>query len=250
MDASLLSILGTIVQAYASILAIVGMYAVFYRQRKDERIRDTRTRFENKARSLVDFINHEIAPAYSADTVVKVDVQDPPAVLAAIDEYRIVCKNQSVKSLGNENYEKLIKLWSIVDGDKEDLLQIKMRLEEFENVAVPSRSMMLFVGYFIFELVLCFVGIFLIFCRTERSVHSDGSSYTICYLRNSSVRRLILEPPIDRSVPSEINQETINLIYQSRFSVPLSLNVYWLAPQTWNAGINDPKGVKVPYKVR
>jgi len=163
MDSSLLSIVGTIVQAYASILGIIGMYIVFLKQRKDDQIRSLRTRLQIKSTSLIDFINHEIAPAYDKTPIVRVDSQNYELVLEAIDQYQSERKKE-IPDLGMEDVKKLLILWTIVQREREELTQLNNELlAQSKKHIMPKRSSILFICYFMFELLLGFIGLLLIF---------------------------------------------------------------------------------------
>lgn len=163
MDTSLLSIMGTIVQAYASILGIIGMYIVFLRQRKNDKIRDLSTRLKIKSDSLIDFINREIAPAYSNAPIIRVDSQRCDAVLKAIDQYRSERKKE-IPNLSMEDVKRLLILWTIVEREREELVRLNNGLlTQAKKPIIPKRSSIFFVGYFMFELFFGFLGIFLIF---------------------------------------------------------------------------------------
>ena len=75
LDSSLLSILGAVLQTYASLLGIIGMFLVFLKQYKDSQIRDLETRLRIKADSLIDFVNREIAPAYDNQPTIIADTK-------------------------------------------------------------------------------------------------------------------------------------------------------------------------------
>jgi len=162
MDSSLLSILGTIVQAYASLLGIIGMFLVFLRQRKDDRIRDLRTRFKIKADSLIDFINREIAPAYTNEPVIRVDSEDYDNVVEAIDQYQSE-REKEIPRLDMKNVRRLLILWTIAKREKEELTQLRNALlAQSGKAAMPHRPYIFFVGYFAFELFFGFLGIFIV----------------------------------------------------------------------------------------
>lgn len=159
MDSSLLSILGAVLQTYASLLGIIGMFLVFLKQYKDSQIRDLETKLRNKADSLIDFMNREIAPAYDNQPTIIADIQDYGATIKAIEDYRSERK-KDIPSIDTENVRRLLVLWTIVDRDKDTLVQLK---NEFDSLAkrpiLPTRSLMFFVSYFTAELLLGFVGV-------------------------------------------------------------------------------------------
>ena len=167
MDSALLSIIGTIVQAYASILGIIGMYIVFLRQRKDDQIRNLSTRLKIKSDSLIDFINREIAPAYSNAPIIRVDSQRFDEVFEAIDQYQSERKTE-IPSISMEDVKRLLTLWTIAQREKEELIQINNELlAQHKKPVIPKRSSIFFVGYFMFELFFSFLGIFLIFVEHD-----------------------------------------------------------------------------------
>ena len=167
MDSSLLSIIGTIVQAYASLLGIIGMYMVFLRHRTDDQIRDLSTRLKIKSDSLIAFINREIAPAYSNAPIIRVDSQKCEEVLEAIDQYRSERKKE-IPNLSMEDVKRLLTLWTIVQREKEELVQLDNELlAQVKKPVIPKRSSIFFVGYFMFELFFGFLGIFLIFVEHD-----------------------------------------------------------------------------------
>jgi hypothetical protein len=167
MDSSLLSIIGTIVQAYASILGIIGMYIVFLRQRKTDQIRDLSTRLKTKSDSLIDFINREIAPAYSNAPIIRVDSQRFDEVLEAIDQYQSERKRE-IPDVSMEDVKRLLILWTIMQKEKEELVQLNNELlAHLKKPVIHKRSSIFFVGYFMFTLFFCFLGFFLIFAEHD-----------------------------------------------------------------------------------
>ena len=163
MDSSLLSIMGTIVQAYATILGIIGMYIVFLRQRRDDQIRDLSTRLQIKSDSLIDFINREIAPAYSNAPIIRVDSRRYDQVLEAIDQYQSERKKE-IPNLSMEDVRRLITLWTIVQREREELVQLNNKLlAQSKKPIIPKQSSIFFVGYFMLVLFFGFLGLFLIF---------------------------------------------------------------------------------------
>lgn len=167
MDPSLLSIMGTIVQAYASLLGIIGMYIIFLKQRKDDRIRDLETRLKIKVDSLIDFINREIAPAYTNEPVIRVDSEDYGNVVEAIDQYQSE-REKEIPSLDIKDVRRLLTLWTIAKREREELTQLQNELlAQSEKPAMPHRPYIFFVGYFTFELFFAFLGIFLVFIEHD-----------------------------------------------------------------------------------
>jgi len=159
LDSSLLSILGAVLQTYASLLGIIGMFLVFLKQYKDSQIRDLETRLRIKADSLIDFVNREIAPAYDNQPTIIADTQDYDVTIKAIEEYRSERK-KDIPSLDTENVRRLLVLWTIVDRDKDTLVQLKNEFDSLiKKPILPTRSLMFFVSYFIAELLLGFVGV-------------------------------------------------------------------------------------------
>jgi hypothetical protein len=167
MDAALLSVLGTIVQAYASILGIIGMYLVFLRQRADDKKNEVKSRARVKSDSLVDFINREIAPAYANVPVIRVDSEKTEEVVNAVNHYWSDRKTET-PHLGIDDVKRLVVLWAIAQREKEQLLQIKAEFKTIENKrTVPRSSALLFIGYFLFVLTFGFVCLFLVFMNSS-----------------------------------------------------------------------------------
>jgi len=162
MDSSLLSIMGTIVQAYASILGIIGMYMVFLRQRKDDQIHTLNIRLKAKSDSLIDFINSEIVPAYANSPTIRVDSQNFDDVLEAIDQY-LSERKREIPTLSTEDIKRFLILWEIAQREKEELVQLNNELStQLEKQVLPKGSAIIFVGYFTFTLFFGFLSFLLI----------------------------------------------------------------------------------------
>ncbi len=154
-------------QTYASLLGIIGMFLVFLKQYKDSRIRDLETRLRIKADSLIDFINREIAPAYDNQPSIIADTHDYDTTVRAIEDYRSERK-KDIPSLDTDNVRRLLVLWAIADRDKDTFVQLKNEFDLFEKKPVlPTCSMMFFVSYFTVELLLGFVGILFVMVEHE-----------------------------------------------------------------------------------
>lgn len=167
MDASLLAIIGSILQVYATILGIIGMYMVFLRQRKDDQIRDLSTRLKTKSDSLVHFINREIAPAYRNAPIIRVDTQKCDEVLDAIDQYHSERKKE-IPNLSMDDVRRLLILWTIAQREKQELVQLNNEMvAQSENSVIPRRFLVFFVGYFMFELFFGFLGVLLVFVEHD-----------------------------------------------------------------------------------
>ncbi len=162
MDSSLLSILGSIAQVYASILGIMGMYMVFQKQRKDDRIRDLNIQFTTKANSLMDFINREIAPAYSNESLIRVDTRDYELVLKAIEQYRFERKEE-IPTISTRDMKTFLTLWAFVDKERDDLVQLSVLLVHSSKEVMSSNTLMFFMGYFTFELFFSFLSMYFVF---------------------------------------------------------------------------------------
>ena len=159
MEDSLLSILGTIIQAYASILGIVGMYLVFLKDKKDEKLQTLKTKLEIKCQSLLDCINHEIAPAYGNGKILITDVGNCCNFLASVDEYKKARKTE-IPNLENDDIKRLITFWAIVKRETLGIRQLEAELKSSskDNI-MKKRSSIFFVSFFMLELLFAFLGI-------------------------------------------------------------------------------------------
>jgi hypothetical protein len=167
MEDSLLSILGTIIQAYASILGIVGMYLVFLKDKKDDKLQTLKTKLEVKCQSLLDFINYEIAPAYGNGKILRTDVETCCTFLDSVDEYEKARKTE-IPNLGDDDIKRLITFWAIVKREKVGIKQLEAELKSSSNDNVmKKRSSIFFVAFFILELLFAFVGILLVSMGNE-----------------------------------------------------------------------------------
>lgn len=167
MDQGLLSVVGNILQVYASILGIIGMYLVFLRQKKDEQNRELRTRINLKSTSVIDFINREIAPAFKNSPMITVDSQNPDAVIEAINKYE-VDRKEDIPHVDNDDIKRLLVLWAIIHREKEELIILKAELQNRKkDVVLPNRRSMFFIGYFIFELLVGFLATVFIYFDHE-----------------------------------------------------------------------------------
>jgi len=163
MEQNLLSIVGIIVQVYATILGIIGMYLVFLRQRTDDQNRDLITRIKIKSSSLVNFINREISPAYENNPTIIVDTQKFDDVIKSIDQYQSDRKKE-IPDLGLEDVKRLLLLSTIVQREKEELSQLNAELcERSKKPIISKRSSILFIGYFVSVLFTSFLSILLIY---------------------------------------------------------------------------------------
>lgn len=179
MDASLLSILGAVLQTYASLLGIIGMFLVFLKQYKESQTRDLETRLRTKIDSLVDFINREIAPAYDNEPTLVVDPQDYDGAIRGIEDYRSERK-KDIPPLDTENVRRLLVLWTIVQRDKETLVQLKNEFDlSRKRPIMPTRSLMFFVAYFSAGLLLGFVG--LLFVMAEHNLQYWMTAVTVIF---------------------------------------------------------------------
>ena len=177
MDASLLSTLGAVLQTYASLLGIIGMFLVFLKQYKDSKIRDLETRLRIKADSLVDFINREIATAYDNEPTIRVDSQNYDDAIKAIEEYRSERKND-IPHIDTENVKRLLILWTIAEREKEALIQLRNEsILISKKPILPSRSLMFFISYFTLELLFGFLGVLLV--MIEHSLQYSMTMITV-----------------------------------------------------------------------
>ena len=137
---------------------------IFLKQRKDDRIRDLNTRLKIKADSLINFINREIAPAYSSEPVIRADYEE---VLKAIDQYRSE-REAEIPNLSVEDLKRLVTLWTIAQREREGLVQLKNELlEQSKKTLMPHRSSLFFICYFMFELIFGFVALFLVLAEHD-----------------------------------------------------------------------------------
>lgn len=167
MDQGLLSVVGNILQVYASILGIIGMYLVFLRQKKDEQNRELRTRINLKSTSLIDFINREIAPAFKNSPMITVDSQNSDTVIEAINKYELDRK-EDIPDVDIDDIKRLLVLWAIISREKEELILLKAELQNRKkDVVLPNRRSMFFIGYFIFELFVGFLATVFIYFDHE-----------------------------------------------------------------------------------
>lgn len=162
MDASLLSVLSAVLQTYASLLGIIGMFLVFLRQNKDSRVRDLDTRLRAKIDSLIDFVNREIAPVYDNEPRIRVDSQNCDEALEAIVEYKAARKNE-IPRIGNEDIKRLLILWTFVEWERKDMLQLRNESQALSKRPImPTHSFLFFVSFFALELLLGFSGVLLV----------------------------------------------------------------------------------------
>lgn len=161
-----MSILGIIIQAYASILGIIGMYIVFLKQRRNDHLQVLSARFRMRAASLTDFINREIAPAYPDRAMMKASASGGESfddIIETIEHYRLERQKQ-IPSLNSKNLKALVTLWAMVQRDKDELVALKNEFSGLSAKPVMSRgSFTLFVGFFASELFLSFVAVYLVF---------------------------------------------------------------------------------------
>lgn len=182
MDSSLLSILGSIIQAYASLLGIIGMYLIFLRQRKDDQIRELNTSFKMKSDSIIDFINREISPAYKNEPLIRVDSEDLDQVIRAIDLYESERKKE-IPKLDMHDVRTLITLWTIVQREKETLLQIRSELlGRSKRPIMPRISLTIFVGFFAFELFFSFLSMLIVFAENNLQYTATGLSIILAII--------------------------------------------------------------------
>jgi len=155
--------MGTIIQAYSSIIAIIGVYMVFLTQKEHDRTRDLSTRLKTKADSLISFINREISPAYTNEPVIRVDSEDCDETLKAIDQYRLE-RQKEVPNLDMKDVKRLLMLWTIMQREREELVQLRNELlVRSKKSVMPHQPSLFFIGYFASVLFFAFLGIFLIF---------------------------------------------------------------------------------------
>lgn len=163
MDSDLLSVLGIVLQTYASILGLIGMFILFYIQNKKDKIHSLKTRLKIKSDSLIDFINRELASAYDDSLVIRVDRHNYDEVIEAIEQYELDRK-KDIPDLDMEDLKIFINLWKIVEREREELIQFKNELSILLGKPVMSnKTFFFFVGYFIFELIFGFTGIGIVF---------------------------------------------------------------------------------------
>jgi hypothetical protein len=166
LGSDLISILGSIVQAYASLLGIVGMYLVFLRQRRADYMRDIKTRLRTKSETLVGFINREISPAYKDSPIIRVDFENFEEVIRAIDNYRSE-RTKEIPDLSTDDVKRLITLWSIEQKEKEELIQLKNQLEQNQKPVFSNLSFIIFAVYFLFELGFALLSFFVVLSGLE-----------------------------------------------------------------------------------
>lgn len=176
MDANLLSILGSIIQAYSSLLGIVGMYLIFLKQRKGDQIRDLITRFKIKSDSLIEFINREISQAYKNEPAIRVNSEEPEEIIKAVDSFEADRKNE-IPVLPTKEIRKLIVDWAIIHREKDSLIEIKTELAEHaKSPLMPKKSLFFFVGFFAFELALSLFSVLIIFLEVPLQYQFTGLS--------------------------------------------------------------------------
>jgi hypothetical protein len=179
MDPALLSIQGTVIQAYASLLGIIGMYFVFLNQRKNDQTRDLFTRFKVKADSLIDFINREIGPAYSSQPLIRADSDNPEEVLEALNQFEKDRKSE-IPQLAIDEVKKLFTLWAIVQREKDSLIQIKNALaERSTKMIMPRKSLLAFVSFFTFVLIFSFFSMLAVYL--DSSMQNPMTEFVIFF---------------------------------------------------------------------
>ncbi len=178
LGSDFISILGTIIQAYASILGIVGMYLVFMRQRKADYYRDLKTRLRTKSETLVGFINREISPAYKDSPIIRADFENVEEVITAIDIYRSE-REKEVPDLSTDDVKRLITLWSIEQKEKEELIQLKNQVAQNQKTVFSNRSFIVFTVYFLFELGLAFLSAFVVLQGLEYQYQFFATQLTL-----------------------------------------------------------------------
>jgi hypothetical protein len=110
-------------------------------------------------KDLEDFINREIAPAYDNEPTILADPQDYDVTIKAIEDYRSE-RRKDIPILDIENVKRLLVLWTIVERDKDVLVQLKNEFDLLgKKPMLPTRSLMFFISYFSAGLLLGFVGV-------------------------------------------------------------------------------------------
>jgi len=181
IDSSLLSILGSIIQSYASILGIVGMYMIFLKQRKDEKVKELSTRLKIKADSMLDFINREIAPAYRDTPLIRADTENADEAIEAIGQYESD-RRKEIPDVSRDDVRRLLVLWAIVGREKEALLQINNEFKQSRASTTSGKYFFPFVVFFTFELAFSFLGIFFVFIEHQYQYAITATSIGLAML--------------------------------------------------------------------
>ncbi len=175
MDSALISIIGTIIQAYATILGIVGMYLIFLNQRKSDQVRELATRFKIKSDSLIDFINREISIAYQNQPLIRADCDKPAEVIEAITAFEAERKND-IPNLSTDEVRKLFLLWAIVHREKDGIVQMERELSTLSSKLIMPRGTLLpFVIFFTFVLIFAFVEMLAVYLGVPLQVYITGT---------------------------------------------------------------------------
>lgn len=172
MDAStLLTVLGTVIQAYAALLGIIGMYVIFLKQKKDDEIRDTENRLKIKMESLINFINREIAPVYPNEILLRDGIDNVDLLIDSISTYESERKKE-IPTISYDDVRKLISIWTIVHKEKDELIASKNALINIKTIPVMSRkALLIFISYFSFVVVFGFIGCLSILMGYDQQIY-------------------------------------------------------------------------------
>jgi hypothetical protein len=107
-------------------------------------------------------VNREIAPAYDNEPRIRLDSQNYDEALNAIAEYKVARKND-IPRIGTEDVKRLLIIWTIVEREREDMLQLRNESQALSKRPImPTRSFLFFISFFAFELLLGFSGVLLV----------------------------------------------------------------------------------------
>jgi len=158
-----LSLICTIVETYATIVSIVTAFLILFHQNKYERINNLTSQFILKSRSLIEYINREISPAYEGAPFIRVNYANLDDVIDVIEGY-IKNRKDEIPIVGLDDVKKLIVLISIAEREKEELIIIKNSVYESSfKPLMDLKSFSIFVMFFVFELAIGLSSLYLIY---------------------------------------------------------------------------------------